>query len=162
MVQIMTVDRTTAHLKRGIRVSRAQFERLWNSEQTLAEIGETLGGITHAAVIHRAKQFGLPARAFDGRKTMTSFDENLFRFMWQSGVSYADLASHFGMGLGAVKMRRKRLGLPVRTSRKHVTVADAMQPLLSSRMAADAQKTNHLLRLQARLLQAPSSMEASL
>jgi hypothetical protein len=93
---------------RGKIVSQAEFNRMWESRATLADIGAVLG-ITPTGVSARARKRGLPARARGARST--EIDHALFVQMWGCRESRRGMAGVFGVSLSTVYDIARRQGL---------------------------------------------------
>lgn len=126
-------------VNRGLKLSAAEFKRLWQDPTlTTEEIGRRLG-IHQTAVCKRATARGFAPRGSMAR--IAILDTDLFREMWDAGVQIKDMARHFDVSGSNIKRTRQRLGLPNRTrgnSRSFLTLEQFHHDRLARQMARTA------------------------
>lgn len=95
-------------------ITREVLEPIWcRRDIPTAKVAERLG-VTRQALSLRAKTLGLPSRA-GNQESHKRGDDDLFRRMWEAGVSTGDMARHFGYSYAAcISTRRRNMGLPAR------------------------------------------------
>ncbi len=131
---------------RGKVISNADFRRLWLDESlTTIEIGKLLG-ISQEAVCERARARRFPPRRMGPPSLIR--DKDIFRAMWDAGVSVADISAHFGVAERTARDMRRSLGIPRRAGGKHTTITlrDFLQARLAERMAEAARIEQAALR----------------
>lgn len=119
---------------RGIRVSEAEFARLW-ADQALssADIAGRLN-ITIQAVRCRAKSRGLPPRK-GGGGCNRKVDPITFRALWDGNAGLADMAAYFRAHPGNLINRARAWGFPERNCTRW-----NMRPVLAVLMEQTAQQ----------------------
>lgn len=132
-------------VKRGKRISEAEFRRLWNNENlTQTAIGEMLG-ISDDAVYQRAKCRKFPKRSWK-RKSKVG-DHGLFREMWAAQVMTIEIANHFGVCGGYVARLAAKLGLSRRGRgwRSSHTAIDFFQDRMAKQMVESAARAQRAI-----------------
>lgn len=132
----MTAPRNPSN-RRGRQVSEAEFRRMWTDPKlTGRDVARALG-ITDNAAISRARYRGLQpqgqAKAHRLQMIVPPEREAEFKRLWLGGVSYAEMAEHFGCNTVSIWRVAKRLRMPSRMRGK------AAVPLMAVLMAQTAQ-----------------------
>lgn len=128
------------------KINREAFEVLWFKPTVSIQQMADAMGVKRQAVTWRARSFGLPDRT---KMRARKIQPELFREMWEAGVSTHEIARHFGLSChsSACAMAR-HLDLPRRVRGKSgkmnggcaatITVREFYEMKLARRMAAAA------------------------
>lgn len=126
---------------RGLRVSNAEFARLYADRSlTLAQIGKMLN-ISQNAVTMRAISRGLKARGNAKTHLARDVADADFADMWLLRVRIDQMQRHYGCGRHVIKQTARRLGLPMVSRRGYgltIDIADFPAARLAARMKAAA------------------------
>ncbi len=133
-------------------ITREVLEPVWMRNDIPTKVIAARLGVTRQGLSYKAHSLGLPSR-FGNKDCCKKCPDDVFRRMYQAGVSLQDIANECGYTRRqSVTQRRKMMGLPARSSLgapiKPISLDEFFEMEFGRLMKCDAARINRKVGLK--------------